>query len=165
MYPAQGFADGLFSSGDLPSSVIIDGIVFSVSGTSYGSAVSGVILEGNVWAKYTNGSRSSQLCLMQGGVEDQFADTYYLSATFPGRPEESLSNVPMTRSGPCSWNGPSSTTLQYFARFYNIFNPGFRDDWRIGFNGIDSTVASGSRLNTPVGAYNDRFNFINISVS
>jgi hypothetical protein len=76
MYPAQALADGFYSASDLPDAVTISGVSYSRSGLGYGNTTNGVILEENVWARYTNGSRSSRACLIQGGVEDQFADTY-----------------------------------------------------------------------------------------
>jgi hypothetical protein len=79
MYPAQALADALYSENDLPDNVIVDGTLFSRSGTNYGNTTNGVILEGNVWAKYQNGIRSQRNCLIQGGVVDEFADTYTFS--------------------------------------------------------------------------------------
>jgi hypothetical protein len=79
MYPAQQLANGDYSENDLPAAVTVDGVSFNRSGTGYGDATNGVILEGNVWAKYRNGARSARPCLIQGGVVDQFASSYLLS--------------------------------------------------------------------------------------
>ena len=80
MYPAQGLADAIYTADDLPDDVTVNGTSFPRSGTTYGNTTNGVIFEENVWAKYTSGVRSSRPCLIQGGVEDQFADSYQITA-------------------------------------------------------------------------------------
>jgi hypothetical protein len=167
MYAAQKLADGILNSSDLPDNVTVNGTSFSLSGTGYGNTTNGVILEGNVWAKYTNGVRSSRPCLIQGGVEDQFADTYYYSATdtFPFPDDKSWSNVPLHRVSLCRWQESDETGAGVL--LYVVANSSGRDLWRVGGIGIDGTVPSpeGIRLNTPVGAYLNRFLFANITVT
>ena len=164
MYPAAASASGLHSASDLPSAVTVDGTSFNVSGTSYGDAINGVILEGNVWAKYQNSVRSTRPCLIQSGVVDQFADSYFLSATNINFPDESFSNVAVNRQSLCLWTGSSGDrtfSLVYSERTQD----NIKDVWFVGFSGIDGTAASGDRLNTPVGGYNNRFNFSSIAIS
>jgi hypothetical protein len=76
MYSAQQFVDEFYTEDDLPDAVTIGGISYSRSGTSYGDTTNGIILEGNVWAKYTNGTRTTQGRLIEGNVFDQFSDCY-----------------------------------------------------------------------------------------
>ena len=76
MYPAQALADEIYGANDLPDAVTIGGVSYSRSGSGYGNATNGVLLEADAWARYTNGSRSSRACLIQSGVEDQFEATY-----------------------------------------------------------------------------------------
>jgi hypothetical protein len=165
MYPAASLASGLIGENDLPDAVTVDGTSFSRSGTSYGNTTNGVILEENVWAKYRNAARSTRACLIQGGVEDQFADTYYASATNSVNPELSFSNSPMFRTGLCSWAGERASLL-YQGYYPSELGAPFRDFWLlVGF--VDGTAppAPEFRLKTPVGGFVDRFNFSNISVS
>jgi hypothetical protein len=118
MYPAQALADGFYSASDLPDAVTISGVSYSRSGLGYGNTTNGVILEENVWARYTNGSRSSRACLIQGGVEDQFADTYLATAVFSGSgaiqdsfgldfSTDGTYNIEITRTSLCEWLGTS----------------------------------------------------------
>jgi hypothetical protein len=58
MYPAQGLGGAQYRESDLPNAVTVDGTSFIRSGTQYGNTANGVILEGNVWAIYQNGTRS-----------------------------------------------------------------------------------------------------------
>jgi hypothetical protein len=105
LYPAQTLADGEYSANDLPDAVTFDGTSFSRSGTSYGNTTNGVILEENVWAKYRNAARSTRACLIQGGVEDQFADTYTVTSCS----EPSAIGTILTRTSLCYWEGQYNT--------------------------------------------------------
>jgi hypothetical protein len=104
MYPAQALADGDYFASDLPDAVTVDGTSFNRSGTGYGNTTNGVILEGNVWAKYRNGRRSEKPCLIQGGVVDQFADTYTLNHNAFPIP----TGVTVTRVSLCVWRGSAT---------------------------------------------------------
>lgn len=101
MYPAQALADGLYTAADLPDAVTVDGVSYSRSGSSYGNTVNGVIFETNVWAKYRNGSRSSRPCLIQSGVEVQFADTYTVASCSYAP----VIGASVTRVSLCVWQG------------------------------------------------------------
>ena len=104
MYPAESLDAGGnigYSASDLPDAVTVDGVSFDRIGTSYGDTTNGVIFENGIWAKYSNGVRFERLCLIQGGVVDQFADCYkYIRGS-----GETLS---MNRSSLCSWNAVDS---------------------------------------------------------
>lgn len=159
MYPAQKLANGIYSADDLPDAVTIAAVSYSRSGTGYGNTTNGVMLEGNVWTRYANGSTSQRPCLIQGGVLDQFADTYYLSATFPTPYEDlSFSNQPLFRTSLCSW-------ISGFYGLYYYSAPLGRDFWLVIFPGIDGTASYNERMNTPVGQYEDRFGVTNIFIS
>ena len=98
MYPAQALFDGLYTADDLPDDVTVGGMSLARSGSGYGNTTSGVLLEGNVWARYANGVRSERPCLIQGGVEDQFADTYTISG-------EGAAGAVVSRISLCEWQG------------------------------------------------------------
>jgi hypothetical protein len=172
MYAAQKFADGILNSSDLPDNVTVNGTSFSLSGTGYGNTTNGVILEGNVWAKYTNGVRSSRPCLIQGGVEDQFADTYNLSATNTFDSSLSIS-ISLNRVSLCNWEASAPGGGVYFLIYQSLGSPNFppleRPRWlvgsiAVGFVDVVAPIPA-NRLNTPVGPYNDRFSFVNITIS
>jgi hypothetical protein len=101
MYPAQALADGEYSASDLPDAVTVDGTSFSRSNTGYGNTTHGVIFETSVWAKYRNGVRSERPCLIQGGVVDQFADTYTVNWN-----DDDDRSVVVTRTSVLTWEGP-----------------------------------------------------------
>jgi hypothetical protein len=126
MYPAQSLADGEYSANDLPDAVTVDGTSFSRSGTSYGNTTNGVILEENVWAKYRNAARSTRACLIQGGVEDQFADTY----TVTGPPQ---GPVVVTRQSLCSWVGVDSCGDNVFLGFQDRPDVAYGLAWFIDY--------------------------------
>jgi hypothetical protein len=79
-YPSAILAQGIYTVNDLPDAVTVDGVSFDRSGSSYGNTTNGVRLEGTSWAKYANGVRSTNPCLLKNGVVSQFADTYYLQS-------------------------------------------------------------------------------------
>jgi hypothetical protein len=160
MYPAQALADGEYSASDLPDNVTVNGASFSLSGTGYGNTTNGVILEGNVWAKYTNGVRSSRPCLIQGGVEDEFADSYTMS----GGP---LSfSVTVTRVSLCIWRGEDGcgnmaylvygddSSLPFAGTDYewSVALP-FYDPTLVCENIAGRTVNGKENQNTPAGVY------------
>ena len=74
MYPSQDFFDSINSATDLPDAVKVNGTSYSRNNTSYGDTQNGVALVENKWIRYLNGSQSSRNCLIQSGVEDEFAD-------------------------------------------------------------------------------------------
>jgi len=76
MYPSSRLANGFYTNSDLPNAVTINDISYNRVNESYGNTTNGVILEGEVWAKYQSGTRSIRSCLIQGGVQDQFKDEY-----------------------------------------------------------------------------------------
>ena len=107
MYEAQALADALYTADDLPDDVIVNGTSLPRSGTTYGNTTSGVIFEENVWAKYTSGVRSSRPCLIQGGDEDQFADTYTISGLVGGWETYDVysESTLLIRNDLCKWVG------------------------------------------------------------
>jgi hypothetical protein len=180
MYPAQALADGDYSASDLPDAVTVDGVSFNRSGTGYGDTTNGVILEGNVWAKYRNGVRSTRPCLIQGGVVDQFANTYavsYGSISFANGGILQRTGLCSWSTGPCEWLG-SFLTGWGATIFYGDPNDFeiYRYKWRIVFDEpfpplieedddgnlvlIEEAGCSGAGVfvkdgnqNTPVGSY------------
>lgn len=98
MYSALDVSLGRYTVDDLPDDVTVGGISLARSGSGYGNTTNGVFLEGNVWAKYTNGVRSERACLIQGGVQDQFADTYTISG-------ETAAGAIVSRISLCEWRG------------------------------------------------------------
>jgi hypothetical protein len=165
MYPAQGLADGDYSASDLPDDVTVDGASFSRSGTTYGNTTNGVIFEEDVWAKYRNGARSTRQCLIQGGVVDQFADTYTITTTF-GFPPIAVERVSL-----CRWEAeyidegfdPPRLQIAYleiqFADVSDFFG------WYVSYGGEDGYAepvtrepALLGRLNTPIGDYGNARN-------
>jgi hypothetical protein len=98
MYPADRLNID-YGFDDLPDAVTVDGTSFNRSSTSYGDTTNGVIFENGIWAKYSNGVRSERPCLIQGGVEDEFADSYTMS----GGPFSF--SVTVTRVSLCIWRG------------------------------------------------------------
>lgn len=186
MYPAQALADGLYAADDLPDAV---DFTYSASGNTFGpytltrtgTAFMGgpgdevviALIEGaGLWGSADGGGGLESFpCLINetfqpsggGGyeitVEDQFADTYYLSATFPPPYEGlSFSNQPLFRTSLCSW-------ISGFYGLYYMSYPFRRNFWLVTFPGIDGTESYNERMNTPVGQYEDRFGVTNIFIS
>jgi hypothetical protein len=144
MYPADALADALYSENDLPDAVTVDGVSFNRSGTDYGNTSNGVILEGNVWAKYASGSRSSRPCLIQGGVVDQFADTYTVAWNISNQPGSSTA----TRQSLCIWTF-TAPLGEYLIQYESV--DFFR--WRIVTPETEIFKAEPSFENTPTGYY------------
>jgi hypothetical protein len=166
MYPAQALADGEYSASDLPDAVTVDETSFNRSGTSYGNTTNGVILEENVWAKYRNTMRSTRACLIQGGVEDQFADTYTLSWSAFGSGSISAT---VERESLCVWSGIDPCGVPIYL-FYGdneaIPQGGDALGWNVRINiyvGSCSSPDGGESIqkrndpsalqNTPIGVY------------
>jgi len=167
-YPAQLLVIQSYSSSDLPDAVTVDGVSYARNGTSYGDTTNGVLLEGNVWVKYKNGVRSPRPCLIQGGVEDQFADTYTVSG-------EPLGSVTLTRVSLCLWTGLDScgntVFLELFAdlddgriwylEFPSYISPCVLEEW--------SPIRAVENIgygNTPVGSYgSEPYDEVVLSVS
>ena len=103
LYPAQCLADAIYTADDLPDNVTVNGASFPRSGTAYGNTTNGVIFEEDVWAKYTSGVRSSRPCLIQDGVEDQFADSYLVEMQMFY--DYVRGNCIVTRTGRGIWEG------------------------------------------------------------
>jgi hypothetical protein len=156
MYPAQALVNGAYAASNLPSAVTISGTSYSRFGTGYGDTTNGILLEGSVWAKYANGTRSEQPCLIQSGVFDQFLDSYEL--TYFG------TTVLLNRISLCTW---------YYIEFDEF---GVIVEWRLLFNGENGTLFEESfgpnveaflqfqeNTNSPSGTYFDpllEFNYI-----
>jgi hypothetical protein len=158
LYPAQGLADGDYSEDDLPDAVTVDGVSFDRSGTGYGDTTNGVILDGNVWAKYRNGVRSNRPCLIQGGVVDQFADTYAVNWFIVDDVGASIA----TRRSLCIWSFMARSIIPQnfeFVEYLIEYSPDilrvpFR--WRIvslEVEGLETFKAEPSFENTPTGFY------------
>ena len=158
LYPAQALGDGDYSVNDLPDAVTVDGTSFNRSGTGYGNTTNGVILEGNVWAKYSNGVRSTRPCLIQGGVLDQFADTYTATATSGSA--SGLSQT-LTRQSISEWfgddfPGQQETGINLFymrCSIYNEFYPESEwDAWWMTV-GAEDPIKKTDPQNSPIGTY------------
>jgi hypothetical protein len=130
MYPAQGLADAIYTADDLPDDVTVNGTIFPKSGTAYGDTTNGVIFEEDVWAKYTSGVRSSRLCLIQGGVEDEFASTYNVSSPYFS---SWIGNVTVTRNSLCEWSGEAE------GQFDDSY-PNWLADWQFHNPGVPSPL-------------------------
>lgn len=96
-----GFIQWTSDSANLPDAINFYGTTLSKSGTSYGDTTNGVILEGEKWAVYRNGSRTEKDYLISGGIDDFFADQY--TVTWPKDSENNYSTV-VTRTSECTWN-------------------------------------------------------------
>jgi hypothetical protein len=166
MYPADTPA------GDLPDAITLNGTSLSKSGTSYGDTTDGLIQESGVWARYVDGVRSTQTCLITGdgnytpgndAVEDQFADTYAVSATltsplgYPYGTDDHSRQTP--RLSLCSWSysGEQEDPGNFTFILNVIFDPTLQK-W-VGTYVLDSNnfgtayfIKDGSQ-NTPVGTY------------
>jgi hypothetical protein len=184
MYPAAELASGLFNENDLPDNITFNGrpplpqlsiarsgknYLTTYNGVSVGLTFDTILNPPGLWlTKDLTGGNTGLSCLFSeqtiGLVDDQFLDTYYLSATNNVNSNQSFSNVAVNRQSLCFWSGSSGDRtfgLIYSERVqFNI-----KDVWFVRFSGIDGTSASGGRINTPVGGYNDRFNFSNITIS
>ena len=111
MYPANALGYGVYGSSDLPDSIVINGVTFARNGVSYGDTVNGIIFEGDYvsksplgtwfWARYKNGIRSLQECLIASGITDQFRASYTLLRNLSNPP----STVTLIRTGLCTWEG------------------------------------------------------------
>ena len=99
--PEAGYIQWTADSANLPDSINFYGTTISKSGTSYGNTTNGVILEGEKWAVYRNGSRTEKDYLISGGIDDFFADQY--TVTWPKDSENNYTTV-VTRTSECSWN-------------------------------------------------------------
>jgi hypothetical protein len=160
MYPAQELADAIYTADDLPDDVTVDGASFSRSGTTYGNTTNGVIFEEDVWAKYTNGTRIERPCLIQGGVEDEFADSYTMS----GGP---LSfSVTVSRVSLCIWrveDGCGNMAYLVYGDDSSLPFAGTDYEWSVALPFYDPTLACENiagftvngkeNQNTPAGVY------------
>jgi hypothetical protein len=118
MYPASEIG-GLFSEGDLPDAVSISESIFLRSGVAYGNTTNGIIAEGDVWARYSNGSRSERICLIGGSVQDLFSDSYKIDFQLTGQggsssawdafsgdpPNNATASIIVNRIDRCLWVG------------------------------------------------------------
>jgi hypothetical protein len=177
MYPAQSIADGLIFEDDTPNSILLNDIELSKNGLTYGDInINGVTLIENKWVTYINGEKYSERnCLIQssykqyqGKIKDNFPDVFFISATNSVNPNQSFNNFPLIRRDTCLWSGPEGPFLVYQGRY--PFGSFFRDYWLTGggppsYPFVDGTVPINNRLNTPVGQYENRFNYSNIVVS
>ena len=162
-YPAQLLVIQSYSSSDLPDAVTVDGVSYARNGTSYGDTTNGVLLEGNVWVKYKNGVRSPRPCLIQGGVEDQFADSYMITPNVG----DSASPTVVTRISLCLWQG--TDTCGNFVYLSYDLNPigGVGLMWNVFFIFYTTTCVYDGNVNgqknedefqnTPVGTYTGTF--------
>jgi hypothetical protein len=191
MYPAQELIDGIYSDDDLPDEIqypyIFQGvpagsIILQRSGRVYSGQINNaefkVEIVNSSWT-YTikstpqeYGPNGSGPCLFLDvlgyPLKDTFKDTYYYSAENSTFPSQSFSNVALNRISLCKWQASSSDISRGYLHYVSSVIPdGVRDYWLVGGLGIDGTVSSpnGLRLNIPVGAYNNRFLFSNISIS
>jgi hypothetical protein len=119
LYPALGLTEGTYPPSDLPDNVTVNGVSYPRNvGTgneaSYGDENNGVALEIAEWLYYNEGIAASQECLIQGEVEDQFADTYTVTYTPGGDPRES---VVVTRISLCVWSGNDSCGRPWYLMY------------------------------------------------
>jgi len=163
MYAAQSLVDGDYSENDLPDAVTVDGISFNRSGTGYGNTTNGVILEGNVWVKYRNGVRSERPCLIQGGVVDQFANSYTVAPNIG----DSASPTIVTRISLCVWRGTDVCGNFVYLSYGSNPNGGQDIMWNVFFRfytpicvidgQVDGQKNDDEFENTPVGTYSGTF--------
>ena len=104
MYPAAEIG-GLITENDLPNEISISGSSFLRSGVAYGNTTNGIIAEDDVWARYSNGSRSERICLIGGAIQDLFLDSYQIDFQITA---EGLMSVAW--DGFCNGTPPSNTT-------------------------------------------------------
>ena len=128
MYPATA-VNTFYVAADLPDAVTVNGVSFNRSSTNYGNTSNGVVLEGTQWAKYTNGVRSARDCLIQGGVVDQFANTYLVTPNVG----DGASPTTVYRQSLCQWQGVD--TCGNFVYLSYGTNPDSGDDlvWNVMF--------------------------------
>jgi hypothetical protein len=175
MYPAQALFDGLYTVDDLPDSVLLFyDFADELECTRAGSVFTGVLNEfytytiylgevgGNPqWLLGINGQPDDNFdCLItrnyprveeEGGVEDQFADTYTVS--YEG------DSATVTRQSLCIWTGESISegeTILWRLEYISINDPeapaNFK--WLVSIQGL-ATIA-GIKIppqNSPVGTY------------
>ena len=164
MYPALDLFDQFYSSSDLPDAVTVDGVSYARNGTSYGDTTNGVLLEGNVWVKYKNGVRSPRPCLIQGGVEDQFADSYMITPNVG----DSASPTVVTRRSLCLWEGTDTcgnfVYLSYEANHidgqgiaWNVFFRFYYTPTCVQDGRVNGQKNQDEFQNTPVGTYTGTF--------
>jgi hypothetical protein len=167
MYAATSAA-----SADLPAAITLPGVgSLSKSGTNYGNTTNGVILESGVWARYVGGVRSTHPCLITGDgnltpgddtVEDQFADTYTVSAALASpepdiRTDDHIRQVP--RLSLCSWSysGEQETPGDFQFVLNVIFEPTLQKWVATYVLDLDNFGAAyyikDGPQNTPVGTY------------
>jgi hypothetical protein len=179
MYPADTPA------GDLPDAITLNGTSLSKSGTSYGDTTDGLIQESGVWARYVDGVRSTQTCLITGdgnytpgndAVEDTFADTYTLKidGAIGGFVQGSCENfsrpddVVLIRTSLCVWradnveinvfgggDGPEDPCNDGFTITITAILSFTGVGWEVAFGGLAGPKNSDENQNTPVGWYGD----------
>jgi hypothetical protein len=159
MYPSDALASGDYFENDLPNEVTVDGVSFNRSGTGYGNTTNGVILEEDAWAKYRNGARSTRPCLIQGGVVDQFADTYAINDPDEGK------TYTVNRISLCVWeqdpgideNGDPIEQARLLYRSKR--DEGVADNdapiWVVDTPGVSGTFKKTGFQNTPIGTYSN----------
>jgi hypothetical protein len=170
-YPSAILAQGIYSVNDLPDAVTVDGVSFARSGSSYGNTTNGVRLEGTTWAKYANGVRSTNPCLLKNGVVSQFADAYYLQSPATDQcPEGNYSaailkteNVGedfcgyLSSQSDCSKANPfPESNAEIFYMAYDDLGVELQGKWicNIGPGQVEGPIPKTGFQNTPVGTYN-----------
>lgn len=134
MYPAAEIG-GLITINDLPNEISISGFSFLRSGVAYGNTTNGIIAEDDVWARYSNGSRSERICLIGGAIQDLFLDSYQIdfqitseglsSAAWDsicngGAPSNTTASLIVTRVERCLWVGEVLNAFNFSCGISNL---------------------------------------------
>jgi hypothetical protein len=164
-YPSAILSQGIYTVNDLPDAVTVDGVSFARSGSSYGNTTNGVRLEGTTWAKYANGVRSTNPCLLKNGVVSQFADAYYLQSPATDLcPQGYYSNtiVKLEIGDFCGYAsgesdcGGQESNADIFYMAYDDYGVELQGKWLCNLGGgqEDGPTPKTGFQNTPVGTYN-----------
>jgi hypothetical protein len=171
-YPSAILAQGIYSVNDLPDAVTVDGVSFARSGSSYGNTTNGVRLEGTTWAKYANGVRSTNPCLLKNGVVSQFADAYYLQSPATDQCPEGFYSATILKTenvveGFCGYaSGESDCSIanppgfqesnaEIFYMAYDDYGVELQGKWLCNLGAGQETFTPKTGFqNTPVGTYN-----------
>jgi len=168
-YPSAILAQGIYTVNDLPDAVTVDGVSFDRSGSSYGNTTNGVRLEGTSWAKYANGVRSTNPCLLKNGVVSQFADAYYLQSPASDQCPEgnySATIVKLEIGDFCGYasgesdcskaNGFPESNAEIFYMAYDDYGIELQGKWlcNLGPGQVEGFTPKTGFQNTPVGTYN-----------
>ena len=123
MYPSENVESEQIPIERLPAQLLIQGqlVAKNPDEASYGSQNLGVFLEGDKWARYVNGNRTEQGCLIQGAIQDTFLDSYKITIALPlpqYEPEavQEFIEIIVNRTSRCVWQEETCNVAMIYTK-------------------------------------------------